>query len=183
MSATSSLPDPARIDPAGSTSVTCLADIGVRRGDQVRWRARDSTTWNTGRVVGLERDRSISLIDSKGSWRAIRQSQLSVRIANRWVPLVDANSWRIDPKIRPRRSVRREERIVRDYLDCLSTGRVPVLVQRRFIESARRWAEFRGISAEALASVGVPKAVLLSAEVPSMPRPRVPRRSSVGQIR
>lgn len=151
--------------PAG---VSSLGDLGLTRGDRVRWRSRDGGTWSSGNVVGREKDGSISLIDGRGNWRAIRSSALSVRIGGRWVAVGEES---LQMQTRPRatrRSVRREERIVRDYLECVGRGRVSPVIQSKFVESARRWAEFRGITADALAAVGVPRSVLQDAGVQPM---------------
>lgn len=143
-----------------------LVAVGLAGGDKVRWRSRDGGSWVTGRVVGLERDGSVSCIDDRGNWRAIRPGVLCVRVSAKWLRLDEVRARRVSGTTRTRRSIRREERVVREYLDCIRVGHVSPVLQGKFIESARKWAEFRGVTAEALVAVGVPKAILQSAGVP-----------------
>lgn len=56
-----------------------LVRIGLRRGDQVRWRRNEGERWIEGTVVGRERDGSVGLRDGKGAARAIALERLEVR--------------------------------------------------------------------------------------------------------
>lgn len=56
-----------------------LAAVGLRRGDQVRFRRREGGRWREGSVDCLERDGSVGLHDDKGAARAIPLDRLEVR--------------------------------------------------------------------------------------------------------
>lgn len=56
-----------------------LVALGLRPGDRVRFRRRDTGRWREGRVVGRERDGSVALRDQRGASRSIRPEQLEVR--------------------------------------------------------------------------------------------------------
>jgi hypothetical protein len=50
---------------------TGLAELGLREGETVRFRRRDSQRWQGGAVARREADGSLGLRDSKGSLRAL----------------------------------------------------------------------------------------------------------------
>jgi hypothetical protein len=56
-----------------------LAEVGLRKGDRVRFRRRDSERWKEATVERRERDGSIGLRDDKGASRAIDVDRLEVR--------------------------------------------------------------------------------------------------------
>ncbi|HEY8547240.1 MAG TPA: hypothetical protein VIL36_19400 [Acidimicrobiales bacterium] len=69
-----------------------LADVGLREGDPVRWRRHDGGHWQSGTVIGLERDGSVAVRDADGAWRSIVAERLEARRPNRrgrlvWQPV------------------------------------------------------------------------------------------------
>ena len=56
-----------------------VAELGLRVGDVVRYRRGDGGRWQEGRVVGREKDGSISVRDAKGAARALGADRLEVR--------------------------------------------------------------------------------------------------------
>jgi len=78
---------------AGSP-VPTLAQLGLTRGDRVRFRRREAERWKDATVVGVERDGSLGLADRKGAARAIDRDLIEVRVAGprgglTWVPLAE----------------------------------------------------------------------------------------------
>jgi len=87
-----------------------LADVGLHEGETVRWRRLDGGHWQTGTVIGLERDGSVAVRDTDGAWRSIVVDRLEAKRPNRrgrlvWQPLEDASSqlslWDPVPKPSP----------------------------------------------------------------------------------
>lgn len=71
-----------------------LLAIGLRPGDQVRFRRRDDERWKPASVDRLERDGSIGLRDGKGASRSIPVDLVEVRTVGPrggivWEPLPD----------------------------------------------------------------------------------------------
>lgn len=76
---------------------TGLAAIGLRAGEQVRFRRREGGRWELGAVIAVERDGSIGVRDSRGASRALPMERIEVRSfgprgARTWEPLVDRAS-------------------------------------------------------------------------------------------
>jgi hypothetical protein len=71
-----------------------LEELGLRRGERVRWRRRDRGHWAEGSVTGRERDGSIAVRDAQGRARSFVVERLEVRAVGRrgatgWEPLID----------------------------------------------------------------------------------------------
>jgi hypothetical protein len=58
---------------------TSLGELGLKPGDQVRFRRRDSERWKEAVVERRERDGSLGLRDAKGASRAIDLDLVEVR--------------------------------------------------------------------------------------------------------
>lgn len=58
---------------------TGLVELGIRRGDRVRFRRRDDERWKEAVVERRERDGSIGLRDANGAARAIALDRIEVR--------------------------------------------------------------------------------------------------------
>lgn len=71
-----------------------LEELGLRRGDQVRFRRKAEGRWLLGVAVGREKDGSLSVRDAKGAARAIPVELVEVRTRGRrgaftWEPLTE----------------------------------------------------------------------------------------------
>lgn len=69
-----------------------LAELGLARGDAVRFRRDASARWRPATVVQREKDGSVGLVDAKGAARAIPMEQIEVKIRGprggvAWEPL------------------------------------------------------------------------------------------------
>jgi hypothetical protein len=69
-----------------------LAELGLSRGDRVRFRRQPGERWREAAVTRVERDGSLGLADGKGAARAIARELIEVRVAGprgglSWVPL------------------------------------------------------------------------------------------------
>lgn len=69
-----------------------LLEVGLRRGDVVRFRPRPNARWQEVRVERRERDGSIGVRDERGAARALAIDRLEVRTtgprgARTWEPL------------------------------------------------------------------------------------------------
>jgi hypothetical protein len=69
-----------------------LEEVGLRRGDVVRFRRAPGRRWQEGTVSRREDDGSVGVRDAEGRARALRASVLEVRTAGprggvRWVPV------------------------------------------------------------------------------------------------
>jgi hypothetical protein len=56
-----------------------LGELGLARGDRVRWRERPGARWSEGKVVGRERDGSVGVRAGNGASRALVAERLEVR--------------------------------------------------------------------------------------------------------
>ena len=62
--------------------------LGLRVGDEVRWRPTGKRTWVVARVTGVEADGSVACVDGDGRARAVVADRLEVRRRRgRWAPL------------------------------------------------------------------------------------------------
>ncbi len=68
---------------------SALEAIGLRRGEQVRFRRADRARWQAGTVHRIERDGSLRVTDADGAARAIPLAHIQVRTGSRWEPLAD----------------------------------------------------------------------------------------------
>jgi hypothetical protein len=62
-----------------ATTPSTVTELGLRVGDVVRFRRTEGGRWQEGRVVGREKDGSISVRDGKGAARALGVDRLEVR--------------------------------------------------------------------------------------------------------
>lgn len=74
------------------TGDAALVAIGLRVGERVRFRRRDTERWQDGVVERREADGSVGLRDRKGAARAIPVERIEVRVAGPrggrgWEPL------------------------------------------------------------------------------------------------
>jgi hypothetical protein len=60
------------------SNVDGLTALGLRAGENARWRRRDNERWSTGRIAALEGDGSIRLIDNKGATVSLPVSSIEV---------------------------------------------------------------------------------------------------------
>ena len=77
--------------------VSALEAIGLRPGEQVRFRRADRARWQVGTVQRLERDGSLRVADADGSARTVPLARIEVqaarpRAAARWEPLAERSS-------------------------------------------------------------------------------------------
>jgi hypothetical protein len=68
--------------------------LGVRVGEKVRFLRADRVRWQDGVVVGVERDGSLGIRDTKGASRAVPLGDVLVRAegvrgGRHWEPLLD----------------------------------------------------------------------------------------------
>ena len=56
-----------------------LVAIGLREGEAARFRRRDNERWSTGRLVGVELDGSIRVVDNKGATLSLPIARIEVR--------------------------------------------------------------------------------------------------------
>lgn len=80
--------------PADPFPETGLAELGLARGDVVRFRRHESERWKQATVARREKDGSVGLHDPKGSSRAIPVACIEVRGTGPrggvvWEPLAD----------------------------------------------------------------------------------------------
>lgn len=71
-----------------------LRSLGLRPGDEIRFRRQPGERWLPGKVMGREADGSIDLRDARGRSRAIPVECIEVtergpRGGRVWTPLVD----------------------------------------------------------------------------------------------
>lgn len=59
-----------------------LADLGLRRGEPVRFRKGESGRWFHGTIAGVATDGSITLFDANGAARSLRPERVEVRRPN-----------------------------------------------------------------------------------------------------
>jgi hypothetical protein len=82
---------PPPIDPYADGD---LAELGLTRGESVRFRRRDGERWRPATVERRERDGSVGLRDGDGRARSVPCGQIEVSIPGprgglRWRPLPD----------------------------------------------------------------------------------------------
>ena len=75
------------------TAITTLLELGLRAGEQVRFRRPDRTRWQIGSVRRVERDGSIGIVDANGASRSVPAANVEVkrsgsRGAAAWEPLL-----------------------------------------------------------------------------------------------
>ncbi len=87
-------PTPRRRPPAPPAPFpeTGLAELGLTRGDPVRFRRHDGERWKPATVARRERDGSVGLHDQKGASRSIPVDRIEVRTSGPrggvvWEPL------------------------------------------------------------------------------------------------
>jgi hypothetical protein len=79
--------------------IEVLRQIGLRAGEEVRFRRADRGRWQEGRISWVERDGSITVHDSHGAARSLRPERLEVKRPGRrgrlvWQPVTDvAVTW------------------------------------------------------------------------------------------
>jgi hypothetical protein len=70
-----------------------LVALGLREGEAARFRRRANERWTKGRLVGVELDGSIRLVDDKGATLSLRIDQIEVRRGkSSWEPASDRGS-------------------------------------------------------------------------------------------
>ena len=60
-------------------SPASLARLGLRMGEQIRFRRSERSRWTVGRVIGIEHDGSIAIRDPDGSARSLRAERVEIR--------------------------------------------------------------------------------------------------------
>jgi hypothetical protein len=76
-----------------------LRRLGLRPGEEVRFRRADRGRWQEGRISWVERDGSITVHDTHGAARSLRPERLEVKRPGRrgrpvWQPITDvAITW------------------------------------------------------------------------------------------
>lgn len=65
--------------------------LGLQPGEAVRFRRTGRARWQSGVVVGVERDGSLGIRDTDGAFRAVTLDAVLVRVrgARRWEPLLE----------------------------------------------------------------------------------------------
>ena len=68
--------------------------LGLHVGEKIRFLRADRVRWQDGAVVGVERDGSLGIRDTKGAWRAVPLADVIVRAegsrgGRHWEPLLD----------------------------------------------------------------------------------------------
>ncbi len=76
---------------------SALEAIGLRAGEEVRFRRADRARWQLGAVQRLERDGSLRVADADGSARTVALAGVQVRVrrprgAAGWEPLAERSS-------------------------------------------------------------------------------------------
>ena len=82
----------AAAEEKAARTLDALMAMGLKPGAAVRFRRRDTTHWLNGKVVGVEKDGSMSIVDAKGAARAIPVDLVEVKSAGPrggtvWQPL------------------------------------------------------------------------------------------------
>lgn len=57
---------------------SALTALGLTAGEKARWKRRDNERWSTGRVVAIEKDGSVRVIDDKRATLSIPLDRLEV---------------------------------------------------------------------------------------------------------
>ena len=69
---------------------SALAALGLRKGEEVRFRRADRARWQLGSLSRLERDGSLRVTDADGGARTVPLAQVQVRAGRtRWEPAAD----------------------------------------------------------------------------------------------
>ena len=55
-----------------------LVPLGLREGEKARWKRKANERWSTGRLVGVELDGSVRVIDDKGATLSLPLEQIEV---------------------------------------------------------------------------------------------------------
>ena len=71
-----------------------LGRLGLRPGEEIRFRRLDRGRWQVGSVRRLEADGSIGVVDANGALRSVPASNVEVKGAGarggqKWEPLLD----------------------------------------------------------------------------------------------
>jgi hypothetical protein len=71
-----------------------LSRLGLRAGEEIRFRRLDRGRWQPGSVRRLEADGSIGVVDANGALRSVASANVEVRVAGprgaaRWEPLLE----------------------------------------------------------------------------------------------
>src|SRR5690348_2415035 len=71
-----------------------LDELGLREGEQIRFRRADRKRWQAGTVRRVEADGSIGVVDADGASRSVPPSAIEVKRPGRrgaagWEPLLD----------------------------------------------------------------------------------------------
>ena len=79
------------------SELSALQALGLRPGEQVRFRRADRGRWQLGAVQRLERDGSLRVADAEGSARTVPLAGVQVRVprargAGAWEPLAERSS-------------------------------------------------------------------------------------------
>ena len=79
------------------SELSALQALGLRPGEQVRFRRADRGRWQLGAVQRLERDGSLRVADAEGSARTVPLAGVQVRAprargAGAWEPLAERSS-------------------------------------------------------------------------------------------
>ncbi|MEO1056724.1 MAG: hypothetical protein AAFY28_07405 [Actinomycetota bacterium] len=61
------------------TSPASLARLGLRPGEEIRFRRHERGRWIVGRVSGIATDGSVTLRDPDGSARSLRPERVEIR--------------------------------------------------------------------------------------------------------
>jgi len=65
--------------PTTALSVSTLSAVGLRLGEQARFRRLDGGRWVDAKVARIEIDGSVTLHDSNGAARSLRPERVQVR--------------------------------------------------------------------------------------------------------
>jgi hypothetical protein len=81
------------VKAVSSSDASALEAIGLRPGEQVRYRRRDRSRWQVGAVRRLERDGSLRISDSEGAARTVPLAEVQVRMGRAgWEPLAERSA-------------------------------------------------------------------------------------------
>ena len=73
-----------------SAEASALEAIGLRKGEEVRFRRADRARWQLGSLHRLERDGSLRITDGDGAARTVPLALVEVRArGSKWEPAAD----------------------------------------------------------------------------------------------
>ncbi len=77
--------------------MTELVELGLKADEPARWRRRANERWSTGRVVAVENDGSVRVVDDKGALLSLPLDRIEVkrrgqRGASGWEPAADRSA-------------------------------------------------------------------------------------------